>query len=435
MAQHALRSPSSAKKWMTCPGSLALEEGLDDPSSDYADEGTAAHFLASETLQRKLDVAEFAGHKILVGCHQESDWDGAVWDVENLDPCFEPRNTYEVDGDMVRFVGQYVFAIRERAKGGTLFVEQRLPIGAHTLEEDAHGTSDAVIITADNWLEIHDLKYGRGEIVEAEENWQLMIYALGAYDEFNDIAGPFAGVRLGIHQPRVSGTPSIWEITVPKLLAFAAEVKKASQSCVIAWNFRANWIGKSDAWLHPSEEACRWCRAKADCPALAKSVAETIGAEFEDLDKKDAKLPAPSTWDAPTLSQKLAACDTIEKWIKAVRSRADTDLRAGVEVPGYKLVAGKKGPRKWKNVEEAEKMLREFRIKHEYMYDYSVVSPTTAEKLAADNIIGPRQWPKLQELITQADGALTVVPESDKRPGVVMNVAQEFDDLSAEDMA
>jgi hypothetical protein len=78
------------------------------------------------------------------------------------------------------------------------------------------------------------------------------------------------------------------------------------------------------------------------------------------------------------------------------------------------------GNRKWADVEEAEATLKAFRLKTEEMYDLSLISPTTAEKLVGNKTIGPRQWKKLLPLITRAEGQPSVAPESDKRPALVV---------------
>ena len=140
----------------------------------------------------------------------------------------------------------------------------------------------------------------------------------------------------------------------------------------------------------------------------------------------------PATANADLLAEAMSKADLIEGWVKAVRAETESKLLAGVGIPGWKLVQGKKGNRAWSSKEQAEEALKAMRIKHDAMYDYSVISPTTAEKLAKAEVIGPRQWPKLQALITQADGKPSVAPESDKRPALVMSaVAEDFDDVTA----
>jgi hypothetical protein len=158
---------------------------------------------------------------------------------------------------------------------------------------------------------------------------------------------------------------------------------------------------------------------------------DTVGAEFEEL----TKVPEVKTDEAQILSSKLAAVGVIEDWCKAVRAEVERRLFEGTAVPGYKLVQGKRGSRQWRGAEEVESLFKNtFRLKVEEMYDFSLISPTTAEKRAAAGIIGPKQWAKVQDLITQSEGKPSVAPELDKRPALVMKPAEEgfteaFDDL------
>ena len=135
------------------------------------------------------------------------------------------------------------------------------------------------------------------------------------------------------------------------------------------------------------------------------------------------------------LARAMAAADLIEGWIKAIRAETETRLLAGVVVPGWKVVQGKRGNRAWTDKVAAEAMLKSMRVPHDQMYDYSVISPTSAEKLSKTESIGPRQWPKVQALITQSEGRPSVAPESDKRPALVMSaVADDFADMTATDL-
>lgn len=160
---HALLSPSSSKRWMTCPGSVALTAHLPNTSSSYADEGTTAHWIAENILR---------------GTIAESDAVGKV--------C--PDTGMEVTPDMLRDVMRYVQQVRDivEVTGGTLYLEQKLVIGQWTGEEGAKGTADAVIVAGDELI-VMDLKFGRGVSVDAEENPQLMLYALGALDKFGKV--------------------------------------------------------------------------------------------------------------------------------------------------------------------------------------------------------------------------------------------------------
>lgn len=202
MSGHARLSPSGAHRWMACPGSVVLEADYPDKGSVYADEGTAAHTLASWCLEDGADADQYRDIEIVVG-----------------------ERKFTVTQDMIDYVQDYVKLVREYAHGGQLLVEQKVPIGHLTGEEGATGTSDAVIVRRDE-LVVMDLKYGMGVKVDAEANPQLMMYALGAYEAFH-VLGEFQIVTMVIHQPRLNHVAE-YSIPLHALLAFADEVKVAA---------------------------------------------------------------------------------------------------------------------------------------------------------------------------------------------------------------
>jgi len=371
---HAKLSPSSAARWMTCPGSVILCEGLEDRSSKAADEGTMMHLVASECLDNNLDAAA---------------------DFESLTP------------EQAQSVQTYVNNVRSivASTGGILLVEQSLPIEHMTGEEGATGTADAVILTPDEFIVI-DAKFGRGVVVDVVENAQLMMYAHAAYVEFGHAYSP-TRVRMIVDQPRL-GALSEWTISVPELEEFAHKVRDATWA-----------IGLHDETLNPSPKACQWCRAKATCPAIR----EQVLADFD--------VVVPETADDADLGRVMTNAPLIEAWVKAVRAEVERRLLAGESVRGYKLVQGKRGNRAWGDPTVAEEALKKMRIKHDQMYNYSLASPTNIEWVFKQGDLGPRQWAKVQELITQAEGRPSVAPETDKRPALVTSaVASDFDDVT-----
>lgn len=392
---HAKLSPSGAHRWMACPGSVNLEAPFPDTSSVYAAEGTVAHDVAAQCLIDNRDPASFIGD---------------VMEVDGF--------TFTVDKAMADYVADYVKLVRELAEGKTLYAESKVPIGHLTGEEGATGTSDAVIIdVAERNLSIVDLKYGMGVTVEANDNPQLMMYALGALEMYN-ILCDFDTVSMYIHMPRLNYVAEC-HISTEELLKFGATVWQA-----------ASRTRSEVTYTTPGEKQCRFCKAKATCPALRTAMAEIVDGtsaatidEFADLVPE---VPNMETGDN-YLSIAMSKVGLVEDWCKGVRAEVERRLLAGQKVDGFKLVEGRRGNRKWSDEAEVEALLKSFRMRQDEMYDMSLISPTKAEKMFKSN---PKRWEKVEALTSRSDGKPSVAFASDKRSEMtVQSVADDFRDL------
>jgi hypothetical protein len=425
--KHAIFSPSGFKALMLCPAKPAMERGLPDDSSAYADEGTAAHFLASYCLELNGDATDYVGHRI--GVDDEA---GPYFHESDAEPY---NRTFIVDPDMADAVQVYIDTVKQYQGDGELLVEQSLPIAHITGEVGAEGTGDAVILRDDEIIVI-DLKFGRGVEVLAQDNPQLMLYGLGALEKFG-LMGDFKRVRMVISQPRVTAAPSEFAMDVPALVEWGLKVAEpAAAHAQLVYN--GSESPETHATPHP--EACRFCKAKGTCPALAASVESALQAEFTDLTTKDAteqeRIAKQLVAQVPedNLGAKMDAVELVEMWCKAIRARCESQLLAGRPVAGYKLVAGKRGNRAWSDKQLAEKQLKAFRLKKEQMYEMELISPTTAEKLLKST---PKRWQKVAPLIKQSEGKPSVAPVGDARPALELKpIESEFAPIAetAEDL-
>lgn len=370
MAAHAKLSPSSAHRWMRCPNSAVMAELYPSTTSVYAEEGTRAHEQAEAALR---------------------------------------AGTVPEDEDVAKYV-EYV-----RSIPGSPLVEQKLSIASITLEEGATGTADAVVV-GDRTLWVVDLKFGRGERVDAPRNPQLMAYGLAALREYAFV-DEFDKVVLVIVQPRLNHL-SEWETTPQELEAFGKEAMEAARLCGEAQVFHAEAGGFRPDLFEPGPKQCRWCTGKAHCPALEATVRRAVAAEFEDLDKPVAVFPISSD----RIAELLGMVDLVEDWCRAIRARAESDLLSGVELKGWKLVEGRRGARKWADAAKAVDVL--YPLLGMDTYTRELVSPAQAEKLVPDKAL-------LAGLVVQAEGKPTVVPETDNRPALKRDEC-EFENLDEE---
>lgn len=336
---------------------------------------------------------------------------------------------FEVTRDMAGHVQRYVDFVRQKAEGKMLLVEQRVPIGHITGEEGAAGTADAIVIDATNReIIVIDLKYGMGVKVEAEENEQAQMYALGAVEEC-EVLADIDHITMVIYQPRIADGVSEWRISRADLERFAERAAAGGDNVRAAAKLGTDHDGWGEQYLSPSTKGCRFCKAKSSCPALRAELFEVMGAapatpeDFAEFLVDEVTDQTGDNW----LSVSMSKVDMVEGWCKAVRAEVERRLLKGGSVDGFKLVQGRQGPRKWVDETKAEELLKSFKLKQDEMYDRSVISPTTAEKLLKENA---RRWPKVEALITRSDGKVSVAPASDKRSAAsVVATAEDFRDL------
>ena len=372
---HAILSASSSHRWLECTPSARLELEFSDYESVAAKEGTAAHALAEHKLKRKLKmrserpVSEF------------NDEDMELYTDDYADYVFE----------------QYKKAKRYD-ENAQIFIEQKLDFSCYV--PDGFGTGDAVIISKGK-IQIIDLKYGQGILVNAEKNSQMMLYALGALKKFGK-EYDIKKVKMVIFQPRRENV-SVWETTVTQLKKWAE--KKLRPRAEMAYKGTGNYQPGSH---------CQFCKAATKCRARAEEKLKLAQEEF--------KMP-PLLSDAE-IESVLAKIPDIKKWVEEIWNYATEQALKGKQWNGFKVVEGKSN-RKYKD----EKKVAEACTKAGYndIYVKKLITITEMEKLMGKKVFSEL----LGSLVEKPVGKPTLVEESDKRPAIV-TVQNEFSEYKEE---
>jgi hypothetical protein len=375
MGAHSVFGPSSAMKWLNCPGSIQAETGIPDTTSEFAKLGTDAHELAEICLKNKRTARSFIGKTPLSNKEQI------------------------IDQEMADYVQEFVDFVRNL--GGEQEYEQEVTY--YDWIPGGFGTADVIIVKGYT-LYVIDLKYGKGVKVDAQNNPQGMLYALGALSErfFQE----FKKVVIVIHQPRLDHV-SEWETTPEELYEFASKAKAAYKATL-----------EDNPKRIPGEKQCQWCRAKATCPALQTQTEHALMVEFEDLTVKPPKAPEELT--DQDLRFILNHKNLIEKWLKSVETHVMGKIESGLGFPGFKMVEGRSN-RKWADEAEAEKLLTG--LLGDDAYKKKLLTAPAAEKA-----LGKEKKAEIQALIVKPQGKPVLVPDDDKRPPMVLGVtAADFD--------
>lgn len=372
MAKHALLSASGAHRWLECTPSAQLELQFPQSTSEYAEEGTAAHELCELTARYwlgEISEAEYENQRDELA-------KGKYYNAE----------MQECANDYAKFVAEKTAAARETCEDAFTALEVRVDFSKYV--KDGFGTGDCIIVS-DNVLEIIDFKYGKGVRVEAAGNPQMKLYALGAYLEYNTLFD-IDSVRMTIFQPRLSGVQSSDEITVKELLEWAEKYVKP----------RAKLAYKGEGEFAPSEEVCKFCRAKAQCKARADKNLKLFD------EAPDVLLLTPE--DAGKI---LEQAGDIQSWLADLESLVSSTLLAGQPVEGWKMVEGRSN-RRFTDELKVVAAMKAAGYDESLLYERKLITLTQMEKDFGKKAVAEA----LGELIVKPQGKPTLAPAKDKRP-------------------
>ena len=380
--RHALLSASGSDRWLNCPPSARLEAGIEEKSSQYAQEGTFAHAVA------ELKLAHYLGRIPL------PEYKAKLKKLKQDKFC-----TPELEDDVqiyVDFATEKINEARARTKDAVALLEAKLDYSPWVPE--GFGTGDLVLVT-DDVLEVMDLKFGRGVQISAEDNSQMRLYALGAINHFSVLYN-IDTVRMTIHQPRLDNI-STAEMTTEELLHWGEHTAKPI----------ADLAYKGEGKFQPGEH-CRFCKVRFTCRARAD--------EHMKLAQHDFKKP-PLLTDEEIVGV-LAVTDALQSWANDVQAYAlDQAVNHNREWSGYKLIEGR-SYRRYGDEAQVADVLVAAGFDEEQIFSRKLLGITAMERL-----VGKEQFNELLgPYIKKPSGKPKLVSAHDKRPAIKSTAEIDF---------
>lgn len=366
---HAILSASASKRWLSCPPSAKLNAELPDTTSEYAREGTCAH-----------ELAEYKVNKML-GIEAKNPTESLDFYDSEMEDC---TNSY----------AQYISEQIAKYDSPVVMVEQRLDFSKYV--PDGFGTGDCIIV-ADDVMTIVDYKHGKGVPVSAENNSQMMLYALGAFEMFG-VLYDINKIKMVIFQPRMENI-SESVISVSDLLDWAENELRP----------KAELAAKGEGEFCAGEH-CRFCKVKATCRKRAEYNLAVAKYDFA----------PPDMLEDSEIEMILERADALVSWAADVKEYALSQALSGKQWNSYKVVEGKSN-RKYtdeKKVAEAVKAAG----KNPYS-EPEVLGITAMTKLLG----GKKKFDELlSKYVCKPQGKPTLVPMSDKRKAWTSTANEDF---------
>ena len=318
-----------AKKWVNCPGSVELELLVpyerSVESSVFSEESSLLHEMTRECLI----------------CDKSPD----DWLLEAREEIAMGEEAYLFPEHYLEPLDYYVDYVRSTRieDDATLLIEK--DVSFDLLVPGGHGTVDAIVIDGETCHIIH--LSAKPERLEAKDNHQLILYALGAMftlrkafrcDTFN----------LTIVQP-MHYHRSSWVITHDELLAWGKVITKQVESAV-----------STQPHFSPSLAACSQCRARGLCKPLADHCMEMM-TTIEQHMKETLDMRHINLMSAHEISEALDQLPLLALWKEALEHQAMEKIEQGVNIPGYELKSTK--PKSsWNNVQAAAIIMDQLKL-------------------------------------------------------------------------
>ena len=362
---HSKFSPSQLSRIIACPASVKVCDSVPDPgSSVYAEEGTLLHGYMDQLMHGEIVEHSITNHEHQYACRTALNY------VQNI--------------------------IDTRGKAAAWSTEIAVLVDDCP---EVFGTADLVVYNRETGtLDVIDYKFGGSVFVEVENNTQFLAYAAGVMDVFK-LHNIVHTVNMHVVQPRMDNM-KMWSVSANYIHEWVDTVLK-----------KAVLLSQADEpQFHPSQDACRWCRGKAVCPACHEAASINASVVF------DAFKEVQSDNFIVSQERVLAFYNSIaelESQIKAVKDYILAEHLRGTKFPGLKLVRTN-GRRAFADEGKVAKYLSERDIDIDDIYETKLRSPAQIEKVCKEL----KKDPDFQALIVKPEGNPTVVDASDARPDI-----------------
>lgn len=393
-SEHSVLGPSSSERWIECPASVRATAGIVDRGSSFAIEGTAAHAVAEACDHEGVRAEHYLGWTVRVRRGSE-------------------HTDVECDQEMVDGVQTFLDYVDEFP--GESLNESRVDYSA--IVRGGFGTMDRAKIEPDGKrVHVFDLKYGKGVPVDATDNPQLKLYALGMDETFSWMAPDVEQYVAHVVQPRLDSISS-WAVSRDELIWWGAEV--AAPQARKALDGSAEF--KAGSW-------CTFCKIRATCMVKASYVIEAVTGEFDNLDAAIDREPVlTAVLSNDQVARILPKLSGIESWCKALKAHAMGEIAAGRAVGDWKVVEGRSNRAWGADPATVRAAVVAAGVDPEVLYaPAEMLSPAQAEaKLGKKKVI-------LKPLISKPKGKATLAPGSDPRSSMTIDPNEEFDNLEGE---
>lgn len=367
---HALLSPSSSKRWINCTPSARLESFEKDSQSSAALEGTTAHEVAELVVRLHLkEISETAFEK-------------------SISEMRDNAHRLMYSDEMIEHARGYLDCIKDLITENLVgahrcVVEAGIQMDKVTGERGRKGHVDFLAYDEETILVV-DYKYGRGVKVDAPENSQMRIYALGC---LHSSTHKFKKVITCIYQPRLDNI-SIEEISVEELKAWHKTIVIPAAKKAL----KGEGLQKAGDW-------CKFCKVAGKCASLASFSTKEALRDF------DVTLLRPEQQVELFKKQKI-----VLDFFKALEKDMLKNMLSGQKYKGLKLVEARKN-RAWVDQEAAMTLLELNGYNEEQISDRKLKAIGAIEKLVGKELFNS----DLSVLTHKPKGGPVIADIKDKR--------------------